>query len=146
MVRVPGTNALKQKAIEAAEKQGRDATAEELAQFESESILVMQEKAELAKKTAIGNAYLSKLNVSNIPIKECTFQPEEKIVRFATDVVGDPSIKANMSKNKEVEKKVKLMEEHKLKVVSKVRAYDQSEKIFDRKKGKEKTHFMARNA
>ena len=92
MVKIEGTNALKQKAIDAAEKQGRDLTEKELAEFETESVLIMQEKAELAKKTAIGNAFLSKLNVPNIPIKECTFQPEEKIVRFPTDVVGDPSI------------------------------------------------------
>lgn len=102
--------------------------------------------ASISKKRAIGNAFLSKLNVPNIPIQECTFQPEEKIVRYPTDVVGDPSIKTYMDQNKEVEKKTKLMLEKKMKVVSRKKVYDHSEKIFDKKKGKEKSHFIVRNS
>ena len=43
-----------------------------------------------------------------------------------------------MDQNKAVEKNVKLMKAIKLEVVKKTKAYDQSEKIFDTKKAKEK--------
>jgi len=47
-----------------------------------------------------------------------------------------------MEKNAQKEKKVKLMQAGK--VIKKTKRYDESLKIFEKKKGKEKTHFLAR--
>jgi len=43
------------------------------------------------------------------PIKECTFQPEDRVVRYPTDVIGDPLVAGHMEKNRAVKKTVKLM-------------------------------------
>ena len=67
-------------------------------------------------------------------------------MRYPTDVVGDPSIKTYIDQNKEVEKKTKLMLEKKMKVVNRKKVYDESEKIFEKKKGKERQHFVVRNS
>lgn len=73
MVPVKGTNARKNEAIQKAEKEGRQLAPEELNEFETESILKMQQKAELAKKTAIGNAFLANRNIPSVKIQECKF-------------------------------------------------------------------------
>jgi hypothetical protein len=88
-------------------------------------------------------------------------------VRYPTDVVGDEAIQNYMDQNKAVEKKVKLgfskikdikekdkerkdeerlYDEWNLKVVSKVKKYDQSTKIFSDEKGKEQEKFLVRKA
>ena len=144
MVKIEGTNTLKEKIIEEADKKNMDPDPEELKQFETESIMRMQEKAKLALKTAIGNERLA-FQTSNIPIQECKFQPESKIVRYATDIAGDPDIKKIIEENKALEKKMKMMKAKKLQVVQAVATVDESNKIFEKKKGKEKEKFHQRN-
>ena len=71
---------------------------------------------------------------------ECTFQPEEKIVRFPTDVVGDNAIKNFMRRNRSVPKIVKVGVPSKkvgLEFKEMKKNVDQSQKIFESKKGKE---------
>jgi len=81
-----------------------------------------------------------------VPIKQCVFQQEAKILRYPTDIVGDADIKLNRAKNAKVERKTKQMTSMKLEVVKQVRAYNEEDKIFDKVKGKEKEKFLARNA
>ena len=48
--------------------------------------------------------------MKSVAIKECTFQPEKKIVRYATDIIGDPLKEKYMEENKNNERKVKLVQ------------------------------------
>ena len=72
MVKIEGTNTLKEKIIDEADKNNMDPDPEALRPFETDSIIRMQDKVKLAKKTAIGNERLC-FQTSNIPIQECQF-------------------------------------------------------------------------
>jgi hypothetical protein len=61
----------------------------------------------------------------SLPIKQCVFQQEAKILRYPTDTVGDPDIKLNRAKNANIERKTKQMTSMKLKVVEQVRTYNE---------------------
>ena len=73
MVKIDGTNALKQKVIDEAEAKNQEPLPEDLKQFETDVIVKRQEEVYLALKSAVGNAALARYGASNIPIKECTF-------------------------------------------------------------------------
>ena len=148
MIEVVGTNTLKQRALDEAEREGKEVPKEDLKKFETESIVQMQDKAKLAMKTSIGNPKLAQRGVPNVPIKECTFQPEQRIVRYPTDTVGDKDKKKFQDKNENVTRRADLMTAHKMTVLKrKVVERDESEKIFEDfefKKGKERELYRAR--
>ena len=73
MVVVDATNKKKQDLIDKLEKEGKEPTSDQLAEFESDSILKMQEMAKNARKSAIGNAFLVNQGAPTVAIKECKF-------------------------------------------------------------------------
>ena len=71
--------------------------------FETDSIMSMQRKAKLRLKRPIGNELLAlDAEAENAPMYECQFQPEQRIVRFRTDIAGDSEKKKFMDDNKNV--------------------------------------------
>lgn len=89
MITVVGTNLKKEKLIEKAEKDGKQVPADKIRELETDSILEMQEKAKLSLRNVFGNSLLALHDIKNIRIRECTFQPEQRVVRFGTDIAGD---------------------------------------------------------
>ena len=58
MVVVDATNKKKQELLDKLEKEGKEPTQQQLQEFESDSVLKMQQIAQIARKSAIGNAFL----------------------------------------------------------------------------------------
>ena len=63
----------------------------------------------MSLKNPIGNALLARYDVPSVPIQECTFQPEQRIVRYRTDIAGDEEKKKFMEENKNFEAKGDLV-------------------------------------
>ena len=71
----------------------------------------------MSLKSAIGNPKLAQRGVPNVPIRECTFQPEERILRYRTDTAGDEEKLKFMEENKNAAGRADLMKGHKMVVL-----------------------------